>query len=293
MDRFTKKQQKELKEIGIAFVLFVILMIAEHMGLFPDTTAGTVIQLLLYLIPYFIVGHDVVRKCLIGIKNRQLFDESFLMTLATIGAFGCREFGEAVAVMLFYQVGEFFQGYAVGKSRGSIADLMSMAPDFANREAEDGSVEVIDPDDIEVGATEKVDPDEVEEGSIIVVKPGEKVPTDGIVIEGSGYVNTSALTGESLPRPVSEGEQVISGCINGETLLRVRAEKEFDDCTVSQILELVEEASSRKSVTENFITRFAHYYTPAVVIAAVILAFIPPLISGCRDQLSYCSTKAG
>ena len=267
MDRFTEKQKKELKEIGIAFILFVVLMIAEHMGLFPDTTGGTIAELLLYLVPYFIVGHDVVRKCLIGIKNRQLFDESFLMTLATIGAFGCREFGEAVAVMLFYQVGEFFQGYAVGKSRGSIADLMSMAPDFANRESEDGSVEVIDPDDIEVG-------------DILVIKPGEKVPTDGIVIEGSGLVNTSALTGESLPRLVSEGEQVISGCINGETLLRIKAEKEFDDCTVSQILELVEEASSRKSVTENFITRFAHYYTPAVVIAAVILAFIPPLISG-------------
>ncbi len=267
MDKFTKKQKKELREIGISLVLFVILMIADHMGLFPDTTEGTIIQLLLYLIPYFIVGHDVVRKCLIGIKNRQLFDESFLMTLATIGAFGCREFGEAVAVMLFYQVGEFFQGYAVGKSRGSIAELMSMAPDFANREAEDGSIEVIDPDDIEVG-------------DILVIKPGEKVPTDGIVLEGSGFVNTSALTGESLPRLVSEGEQVISGCINGETLLRIRAEKEFDDCTVSQILELVEEASSRKSVTENFITRFAHYYTPAVVIAAVILAFLPPLISG-------------
>ena len=267
MDRFTEKQKKELKEIGIAFILFVVLMIAEHMGLFPDTTGGTIAELLLYLVPYFIVGHDVVRKCLIGIKNRQLFDESFLMTLATIGAFGCREFGEAVAVMLFYQVGEFFQGYAVGKSRGSIEDLMSMAPDFANRESEDGSVEVIDPDDIEVG-------------DILVIKPGEKVPTDGIVIEGSGLVNTSALTGESLPRLVSEGEQVISGCINGETLLRIKAEKEFDDCTVSQILELVEEASSRKSVTENFITRFAHYYTPAVVIAAVILAFIPPLISG-------------
>ena len=267
MDRFTDKQKKELKQIFISFVLFVILMIAEHMGAFPDTTGGIIIELLLYLIPYFIVGHDVVRKCLIGIKNRQLFDESFLMTLATIGAFGCKEFGEAVAVMLFYQVGEFFQGYAVGKSRGSIADLMSMAPDFANREAEDGSIEVIDPDDIEVG-------------DILVIKPGEKVPTDGIVIEGSGLVNTSALTGESLPRLVSEGEQVISGCINGETLLRVRAEKEFDDCTVSQILELVEEASSRKSVTENFITRFAHYYTPAVVIAAVVLAFLPPLISG-------------
>ena len=267
MDRFTKKQKKELAQIGIALVLFVILMIAEHAGLFPDTTAGTLIQLLLYLVPYFIVGHDVVRKCLIGIKNRQLFDESFLMTLATIGAFGCREFGEAVAVMLFYQVGEFFQGYAVGKSRGSIADLMSMAADFANREAEDGSIEVIDPDDIEVG-------------DILIIKPGEKVPTDGIVIEGSSYVNTSALTGESLPRLVNEGDQVISGCINGETLLRVRAEKEFDDCTVSQILELVEEASSRKSVTENFITRFAHYYTPAVVVAAVILAFLPPLLSG-------------
>ncbi|MBQ6150774.1 MAG: cadmium-translocating P-type ATPase [Mogibacterium sp.] len=267
MDRFTSKQKKELKEIGISFVLFVTLMAAEHTGLFPDTTTGTAVQLLLYMVPYFIVGHDVVRKCLIGIKNRQLFDESFLMTLATIGAFGCKEFGEAVAVMLFYQVGEFFQGYAVGKSRGSIADLMSMAPDFANREAEDGSLEVIDPDDIEVG-------------DILVIKPGEKVPTDGVVIEGRGYVNTSALTGESLPRPVSEGEQVISGCINGETLLRVRAEKEFDDCTVSQILELVEEASSRKSVTENFITRFAHYYTPAVVIAAVVLAFLPPLVSG-------------
>lgn len=267
MERFTEKQKKELQLIGISLVLFVILMIAEHANLFPDTLGGTITLLLLYLVPYFIVGQDVVRKCLIGIKNRQLFDESFLMTVATIGAFGCKEFGEAVAVMLFYQVGEFFQGYAVGKSRGSIADLMSMAPDFANREAEDGSVEVIDPDDIEVG-------------DILVIKPGEKVPTDGIVIEGSGLVNTSALTGESLPRPVSEGEQVISGCINGETLLRIKAEKEFDDCTVSQILELVEDASSRKSVTENFITRFAHYYTPAVVIAAAVLAFLPPIVSG-------------
>ncbi len=267
MERFTEKQKKELQLIGISLVLFVILMIAEHANLFPDTLGGTITLLLLYLVPYFIVGRDVVRKCLIGIKNRQLFDESFLMTVATIGAFGCKEFGEAVAVMLFYQVGEFFQGYAVGKSRGSIADLMSMAPDFANRETEDGSIEVIDPDDIEVG-------------DILVIKPGEKVPTDGIVIEGSGLVNTSALTGESLPRPVNAGEQVISGCINGETLLRIKAEKEFDDCTVSQILELVEDASSRKSVTENFITRFAHYYTPAVVIAAAVLAFLPPVVSG-------------
>ena len=247
MDRFTPKQKKELQQIGISFVLFVILMVSEHAGLFPDTLGGTVTELLLYLVPYFIVGHDVVRKCLIGIRNRQLFDESFLMTLATVGAFGCKEFGEAVAVMLFYQVGEFFQSYAVGKSRGSIADLMSMAADFANREAEDGSIEVIDPDDIEVG-------------DILVIKPGEKIPTDGVVIEGSGLVNTSALTGESLPRPVAVGEQVISGCINGDSLL--------------------EEASSRKSVTENFITRFARWYTPTVVIAAVILAFLPPLISG-------------
>ena len=267
MERFSPKQKKELQQIIISFVLFVILMVAEHTGLFPDTAGGTLTLLLLYLVPYFIVGHDVVRKCLIGIKNRQLFDESFLMTLATVGAIGCREFGEAVAVMLFYQVGEFFQDYAVGKSRGSIADMMSMAADYANRETEDGSVEVIDPDDIEVG-------------DILIIKPGEKVPTDGVVIEGSSLVNTSALTGESMPRLVSEGEQVISGCINGETLLRIRAEKEFDDCTVSQILELVEEASSRKSSTENFITRFARWYTPAVVIAAVILAFVPPLISG-------------
>ena len=271
MDKLTKKQKKELKSIIIAAVLFAALMIAEHIilpaaGLDKDSPAMIAVDVL-YLVPYFIVGIDVVRKCFIGIKNRQLFDESFLMTLATVGAFGCGEFGEAVAVMLFYQIGEFFQRYAVGKSRGSITELMSMAADFANRESEDGSIEVIDPDDIEVG-------------DILVIKPGEKVPTDGIVIEGSGLVNTSALTGESLPRLVSEGEQVISGCINGETLLRVRAEKEFDDCTVSQILELVEEASSRKSVTENFITRFAHYYTPAVVIAAVILAFIPPIVSG-------------
>ncbi len=267
MDRFNEKQKKELLRIGISFVLFAVLMVLEHTHVIPENMHGSLIMLALYLVPYFIVGSDVVRKCLIGIKNRQLFDESFLMTIATIGAFGCGEFGEAVAVMLFYQVGEFFQGYAVGKSRGSIADLMSMAPDFANREAEDGSIEVIDPDDIEVG-------------DILIIKPGEKIPTDGVVIEGNSLVNTSALTGESLPRPVAEGDQVISGCINGSTLLKIKAEKEFDDCTVSQILELVEEASSRKSVTENFITRFAHYYTPAVVIAAVILALIPPLVSG-------------
>ena len=267
MDRFTKKQQKELKRIIIAFVLFVILLVCEHTGVFPKTEAGKWLLLALYLIPYFIVGYDVLRKCLIGIKNKQLFDESFLMTIATIGAFGCGEFGEACAVMLFYQIGEFFQDYAVNKSRGSIAELIDMAPDYANRETENGESEVIDPDDIEIG-------------DVLIIKPGEKIPTDGVVIEGEGLVNTSALTGESMPRPVAVGEQVISGCINGETLLKIKAEKEFDDCTVSQTLELVEDASSRKSVTENFITRFARVYTPAVVIAAVVLAFIPPLISG-------------
>ena len=267
MDRFTDRQKKDLRRIIISLVMFAALIIAEHAHVFPDTEAGRWLLLALYLVPYFLVGHDVVRKCLIGIKNRQLFDESFLMTLATVGAFGCGEFEEAVAVMLFYQVGEFFQDYAVGKSRGAISQLMSIAPDFANRETESGEVEVIDPDDIEIG-------------DILVIKPGEKIPTDGVVIEGEGLINTSALTGESMPRLVKEGDQIISGCINGDTLLRIQAAKEYDDSTVMQILELVEDAASRKSVTENFITRFAHYYTPAVVIAAVALAFIPPLISG-------------
>lgn len=267
MDRFTDKQKKELTRIIVSLVMFIALIIAEHAHVFPDNETGRWVSLALYLVPYFIVGHDVIRKCLIGIKNKQLFDESFLMTLATIGAFGCGEFEEAVAVMLFYQVGEFFQDYAVGKSRGAISELMSIAPDFANRETGDGSVEVIEPDDIEIG-------------DILVIKPGEKIPTDGVVIEGEGLINTSALTGESMPRMVKEGDQIISGCINGDTLLRIQAAREYDDSTVMQILELVEDASSRKSVTENFITRFARYYTPAVVIAAVALAFIPPLISG-------------
>lgn len=266
MSRFTKKQKKELYRIIIALVLFVILMIAEH-TVIPENIAHSPWMIPVWLVPYFIVGYDVVRKCFLGIAHGQMFDESFLMTLATVGAFGCGEFDEAVAVMLFYQVGEFFQSYAVGKSRGAISDLMSIAPDFANREEEDGSIEIIDPDDIEPG-------------DILVIKPGEKIPTDGKVIEGDGYINTSALTGESMPRSVHAGEDVISGCINGENLLRIEATKAYDDCTVAQILELVENASSKKSRTENFITRFAKYYTPAVVIGAVILAFIPPLISG-------------
>ena len=267
MDRLTKKQKKDLARIVISLIMFFALMIAEHTGLIPDSHSGNPVVIAAYLVPYFLAGYDVIRKCLLGIAHGQMFDESFLMTLATVGAFGCGELEEAVAVMLFYQVGEFFQGYAVGKSRGAIADLMSIAPDFANREAEDGSIEVIDPDDIEAG-------------DILIIKPGEKIPADSTVIEGEGLVNTSALTGESMPRAVQAGEQVISGCINGDNLLRVRADKSYDDSTVMQILEMVENAASKKSVTENFITRFAKYYTPAVVIGAVILAFIPPLISG-------------
>ena len=284
MNGMSGKQKKELTRIIIAAAMFFVLVIIEHLilprfevgtdpgnvgGSAPPTpvlAAGIVIKLL-YLVPYFIVGHDVIRKCFIGIKNKQLFDESFLMTLATVGAFGCGEFEEAVAVMLFYQVGEFFQSYAVGKSRGAISELMDIAPEFANREKEDGSVEVIDPDDIEVG-------------DILVVKPGEKIPTDALVVDGHGLINTSALTGESVPREVKTGDSVISGCINGDTLLKVQATKEYDDSTVMQILELVENAASRKSETESFITRFAKYYTPAVVIAALVLAFLPPILSG-------------
>ena len=265
MNSLTKKQKKDLRRIIIALILFAILLITTHTGVLPHE--HSLLMLILWLVPYFIAGYDVVRKCFLGIAHGQMFDESFLMTLATVGAFGCGEFDEAVAVMLFYQVGEFFQSYAVGKSRGAISDLMSIAPDFANRETEDGSIEVIDPDDIETG-------------DILVIKPGEKIPTDGVVIEGEGLINTSALTGESMPRSVRKGAEVISGCINGENLLRIEAKKAYDDSTVAQILDLVESASSRKSHTENFITRFARYYTPAVVIGAVILAFLPPLISG-------------
>ena len=267
MSTLTKKQKKELIRIIISLAIFACLMIAEHAGLLPRTKSARPFIVIAYLVPYFLAGYDVLRKCFKGIANRQLFDESFLMTLATVGAFGCGELEEAVAVMLFYQVGEFFQSYAVGKSRGAITELMSIAPDFANRETEDGSIETIDPDDIE-------------EGDILVIRPGEKIPADSTVIEGEGLINTSALTGESMPRSVSPGTQVISGCINGDNLLRVRADKSYDDSTVMQILELVENAASKKSKTESFITRFARYYTPAVVIGAVILAFIPPLLSG-------------
>ena len=264
MGSLTKKQRRDLIRIIISFVFFSVLMIMEHTGALPEKNTAVIIA---YLIPYFLVGYDVIRKCFLGIIHGQMFDESFLMTLATVGAFGCGELEEAVAVMLFYQIGEFFQGYAVGKSRGAITELMSIAPDFANPENEDRTVEVIDPDDIT-------------EGDILIIKPGEKIPADATVLEGEGLINTSALTGESMPRAVKPGEQVISGCINGDNLLRVRADKDYDDSTVMQILEMVENAASKKSRTENFITRFARYYTPAVVAGAVILAFVPPIISG-------------
>lgn len=263
----SSKLKKALQKIIIAFVLYVILIIFEHSNIVPAMSSNRLIMFVLYLIPYMIVGYSVVRKAVLGIKHRQLFDESFLMALATVGAFVTGENAEAVAVMLFYQVGEWFQSYAVGRSRKSISDLMDIAPEYANLVKEDGEVEVVDPYDVEVGNT-------------LLIKPGERIPVDGVVLSGTSMINTSALTGESVPRFVKEGDEVISGCINGETALRISASKMYEDSTVSKILELVENASSKKSKTENFITRFARVYTPVVVISALILALIPPLFVG-------------
>lgn len=263
----SKKLKRQLKQILIGLSIFAVLMVVEHTCGFPGVLGTRWGELVLYLIPYLIAGRDVVKKCFLGIKNRQLLDECFLMTLATVGAFVTGENSEAVAVMLFYQVGEWFQSYAVGKSRKSITELMDIAPDFANVERADGSIE-------------EVDPEEVQIGDILVIRAGEKIPVDGTVLEGQSMVNTSALTGESVPRSAVPGDQIISGCINGEGLLKIRAEKKYEDSTVAQILELVENASSKKSKTENFITRFARYYTPIVVAGAVILALIPPIFAG-------------
>lgn len=263
----SKKLKRQLKQILIGLSIFAVLMVVEHTCGFPGILGTRWGELVLYLIPYLVAGRDVVKKCFLGIKNRQLLDECFLMTLATVGAFVTGENSEAVAVMLFYQVGEWFQSYAVGKSRKSITELMDIAPDFANVERADGSIE-------------EVDPEEVQIGDILVIRAGEKIPVDGTVLEGQSMVNTSALTGESVPRSAVPGDQIISGCINGEGLLKIRAEKKYEDSTVAQILELVENASSKKSKTENFITRFARYYTPIVVAGAVILALIPPIFAG-------------
>ena len=257
-----KKQKNLLIRIIIAAVFFVPLYLISEGFVKVDMPKWALI--VLFLIPYLTVGHDIIRKALLGIKNRQVFDESFLMTIATVGAIVLGEYGEGVAVMLLYQVGELFQSYAVGKSRRNISELMDIRPDYANLEQEDGT-------------SERVDPDEVEEGSIIVVKPGEKVPIDGVIIEGKSAMNTSALTGESKPVDVSEGDEVLSGSINMTGVLRVKTTTEFEESTASKILDLVENAASRKSKSENFISKFARVYTPIVCYAALAVAVIPPL----------------
>ena len=260
-----KKQKNMLYRIMISFILLAALMVCEHLGTF-GALSGTWFLLPVYGVPYLIIGYDIIFKAARNIRNGQVFDENFLMMLATFGAFGVKEYSEAAAVMLFYQVGELFQSYAVGKSRQSIADMMDICPEYANVEQDGGLVQV--------------DPDDVEVGSVIVVKPGERIPLDGIVAEGESYVDTAALTGESVPRKATVGEEIFSGCVNGSGTLKIRTTKEFDDSTVAKILELVENASSKKARTEKFITKFARYYTPIVTISAVLLAFVPPLILG-------------
>lgn len=260
-----KKQKKMLVRIVVAFVLFAGLFICEHMGLW-ESIEDPWILFVVYLIPYLVIGYDIIFKAARNISHGQVFDENFLMMIATFGAFGVREYSEAVAVMLFYQVGELFQSYAVGKSRQSISDMMDICPEYANIEVD--------------GKLKKVDPDDVEIGSIIVVKPGERIPLDGVVVEGESLIDTAALTGESVPRRASLGDDIISGCVNGSGTLKVQVSKEFDDSTVAKILELVENASSKKAKVENFITKFAKYYTPIVTISAVALALLPPLILG-------------
>ena len=260
----SEKLKKERNRVAVSVAFFLLLILVEKVKLIPVLNEHPLLFLPLYLIPYFISGYDVVRECFLGIKNRRPFDEALLMTVATVGAFFAGEFAEAVAVMVFYQVGELFQSYAVGRSRASIKELMDIVPEYANVEREDGSIETVDPDEVKIG-------------DILLIKAGEKVPVDGIVRSGESMVNTAALTGESVPRSVFPGDTIISGCINGEGLLRVEATKCFEDSTVSKILELVEEASEKKSKTENFITRFARIYTPIVVFAALALAIIPNL----------------
>ena len=256
-----KKQKKMLARIIVAFVLLVALHFVPVEG---------ALRFCCYMVPYLVVGYDILLKAAKGIKNRQMFDECFLMAVATVGAValalysGSGDYTEAVAVMLFYQIGELFQSVAVGKSRRNISELMDISPDYANIEVD--------------GQLEQVDPDEVEIGSIIIVQPGEKVPIDGVVLEGASSLDTSALTGESVPRDIAQGEEVISGCINMTGVLKIRTTKEFGESTVSKILELVENASSRESKSENFISKFARVYTPAVCYAALALAFLPPFV---------------
>lgn len=257
----TKKQKKMLIRIVIASIAIIVLHFISVKG---------IVKFLLYMIPYLIIGYDILLKAIKGIKNQQPFDECLLMAIATLGAillalFQTGDYVEAVAVMLFYQIGEWFQSYAVGKSRRNISDLMDIRPDYANVE-QDGKLEKVDPDDVEIG-------------TIIVVQPGEKVPLDGIIVEGSASLNTSALTGESVPREVTVGDEIISGCINMTGVLKIETTKEFEESTVSKILDLVENASSRKSKSEDFISKFARVYTPAVVYSAIALALLPPIFS--------------
>ena len=256
-----KKQKRNLMRIIVAAILMIVLHFAPVSGM---------VRFGLYLVPYLIIGYDILWKAFKGVKNRQPFDESLLMAIATLGAiilavYEDGDYTEAIGVMLFYQIGEWFQSYAVGKSRRNISELMDIRPDYANVERENGQLEAVDPDEVEVG-------------TIIVVKPGEKIPIDGEVVEGSSTLNTSALTGESLPREVESGDEVISGCININGLLKIRTTKEFGESTVSKILDLVENASSRKSKAEGFISKFARVYTPAVVAAAIALALVPPFV---------------
>ena len=250
-----KKQKKMLIRIIIAAVLIVVFSLLPAEGY---------LRFVLFMIPYLVIGYDILKKAFKGILNKQVFDENFLMAVATVGAILLGDYSEGVAVMLFYQIGELFQSYAVGKSRRNISELMDIRPDYANIEKD--------------GTLEQVDPDEVEIGTIIVVQPGEKVPIDGVITEGTSTLNTSALTGESLPRDAKAGDEVISGCINMTGLLKIRTTKEFGESTVSKILELVENSSSRKSRSENFISKFAKYYTPAVCYGAIALALIPPIV---------------
>ena len=258
----TKKQKKTLKRIVIAAVLSALLAVVLHFAPLPR-----LVQLILWLVPYYIIGHDVLRKAFLGIKGGEVFDENFLMAVATVGAMACGEYGEGVAVMLFYQIGELFQSSAVGKSRSSISALMDIRPDSANLEDADGSIRTVDPDDVAIG-------------SVIVVKPGEKIPLDGTVLSGESTLNTAALTGESRPRSVRPGDEVISGCVNSDGVLRITTSKLYGESTVAKILDLVENSSLKKAPVENFITKFARYYTPAVCAAALVLAFVPPIFAG-------------
>lgn len=252
-----KKQKKMLIRIIISFILFIALRILS-LNNFYET--------ILFLITYFIIGYDILKKAIKGILNRQVFDENFLMAIATVGAIALGEYSEGTAVMLFYQIGEWFQSYAVGKSRRSISELMDIRPDYANIEDDSGNIVQVDPDEVEIGST-------------IIVKPGEKIPIDGKIIEGTSSLNTSALTGESLPQEVTTNDEVISGCINITGLLKIKTTKEFGESTVSKILDMVENASSKKSKSENFISKFARYYTPAVCYSALALALVPPIIN--------------